>query len=35
MPIDLDDIIIALAHRVRREILTWLMDPRASFPAQE
>ncbi|AHG39623.1 ArsR family transcriptional regulator [Pseudomonas syringae CC1557] len=35
MPIDLDDIIKALAHPVRREILTWLKDPRASFPAQE
>ncbi|AKF50035.1 MULTISPECIES: ArsR/SmtB family transcription factor [Pseudomonas] len=35
MPIDLDDIIKALAHPVRREILTWLKNPRASFPAQE
>lgn len=35
MPIDLDDIIKALAHPVRREILTWLKDPRASFPAQQ
>ena len=35
MPIDLDDIIKALAHPVRREILTWLKDPRATFPSQE
>ncbi|GAO95623.1 ArsR family transcriptional regulator [Pseudomonas syringae pv. actinidiae] len=35
MQIDLDDIIKALAHPVRREILTWLKDPRTTFPAQE
>ncbi|MEE5174779.1 helix-turn-helix transcriptional regulator [Pseudomonas alliivorans] len=35
MPIDLDDIIKALAHPVRREILTWLKDPRTAFPSQE
>ena len=35
MPIDLDDIIKALAHPVRRDILTWLKDPRATFPSQE
>ncbi|GFM89957.1 transcriptional regulator [Pseudomonas cichorii] len=35
MTIDLDEIIKALAHPLRREILTWLKDPRASFPTQE
>ncbi|MBA1230126.1 helix-turn-helix transcriptional regulator [Pseudomonas viridiflava] len=35
MPIDLDDIIKALAHPVRREILTWLKDPRTTFASQE
>ncbi|MDF2642017.1 MAG: ArsR family transcriptional regulator [Pseudomonas sp.] len=35
MTIDLDEIMKALAHPVRREILTWLKDPRASFPSQE
>lgn len=35
MPIDLDDIIKALAHPLRREILLWLKDPYASFPGQE
>ncbi|MCD5993395.1 helix-turn-helix transcriptional regulator [Pseudomonas sp. CDFA 602] len=35
MPLDLDDIIKALAHPVRRDILTWLKDPRGTFPAQE
>ncbi|RML51914.1 ArsR family transcriptional regulator [Pseudomonas amygdali pv. morsprunorum] len=35
MQIDLDDIIKALAHPVRREILSWLKDPRTTFPAQE
>ncbi|RMU98691.1 ArsR family transcriptional regulator [Pseudomonas syringae pv. tomato] len=35
MQIDLDDIIKALAHPVRREILTWLKVPRTTFPAQE
>lgn len=34
MPLDLDDIIKALAHPVRREILSWLKDPAAHFPAQ-
>ncbi|MEZ0198155.1 transcriptional regulator, partial [Pseudomonas qingdaonensis] len=27
MPLDLDEIIKALAHPVRREILSWLKDP--------
>ncbi|MEG1629444.1 MAG: transcriptional regulator, partial [Pseudomonas sp.] len=27
MPLDLDEIIKALAHPVRREILNWLKDP--------
>jgi ArsR family transcriptional regulator len=31
---DLDDIIKALAHPVRREILGWLKDPEKSFPTQ-
>ena len=34
MPIDLDEIIKALAHPVRREILNALKDPDASFPGQ-
>ncbi|WP_426140292.1 ArsR/SmtB family transcription factor [Pseudomonas sp. DWP3-1-2] len=35
MPIDLDEIIKALAHPVRREILVWLKDPLTSFPDQQ
>jgi len=35
MPIDLDEIIKALAHPVRREILVWLKDPLVCFPDQE
>jgi DNA-binding transcriptional ArsR family regulator len=35
MPIDLDDIIKALAHPVRREILAWLKDPHVCFPDQD
>ncbi|NER61866.1 helix-turn-helix transcriptional regulator [Pseudomonas sp. MAFF212428] len=34
MPLDLDEIIKALAHPVRREILNWLKDPHTSFPDQ-
>jgi len=34
MPLDLDEIIKALAHPVRREILHWLKDPAAHFPAK-
>jgi DNA-binding transcriptional ArsR family regulator len=34
MTIDLDEVIKALAHPVRREILTWLKDPLACFPDQ-
>ena len=34
MSIDLDEIIKALAHPVRREILSWLKDPLACFPDQ-
>ncbi|AIZ33892.1 ArsR/SmtB family transcription factor [Pseudomonas sp. K1(2024)] len=34
MPLDLDDIIKALAHPVRRDILNWLKDPAAHFPEQ-
>ncbi|MDE3022650.1 MAG: helix-turn-helix transcriptional regulator [Pseudomonadota bacterium] len=32
---DLDDIIKALAHPIRREILGWLKIPQKSFPDQE
>ncbi|MDY7566364.1 helix-turn-helix transcriptional regulator [Pseudomonas sp. RTC3] len=35
MSIDLDEIIKALAHPVRREILAWLKDPHACFPNQD
>jgi ArsR family transcriptional regulator len=35
MPIDLDEIIKALAHPVRRQILGWLKDPQTCFPNQE
>jgi DNA-binding transcriptional ArsR family regulator len=31
---DIDDIIKALAHPLRREILGWLKDPKKSFPGQ-
>lgn len=34
MPLDLDEIIKALAHPVRRDILTWLKDPKNQFPEQ-
>lgn len=34
MIIDLDEIIKALAHPVRREILVWLKDPDTYFSAQ-
>lgn len=34
MPLDLDEIIKALAHPVRREILGWLKDPQTCFPNQ-
>jgi len=34
MPIDLDDIIKALAHPVRRDILHWLKNPETEFPEQ-
>jgi ArsR family transcriptional regulator len=34
MPLDLDEIIKALAHPVRREILDWLKDPATQFPDQ-
>lgn len=34
MPLDLDEIIKALAHPVRREILNWLKDPERQFPDQ-
>jgi len=32
---DIDDIIKALAHPLRREILGWLRDPQKSFASQE
>ncbi|QKZ06634.1 MULTISPECIES: ArsR/SmtB family transcription factor [Pseudomonas] len=34
MPLDLDEIIKALAHPVRRDILGWLKNPEAEFPDQ-
>ncbi|WP_434610033.1 helix-turn-helix transcriptional regulator [Pseudomonas sp. D2-30] len=34
MTLDLDEIIKALAHPVRRDILNWLKDPKAQFPEQ-
>ena len=34
MPLDLDEIIKALAHPVRREILSWLKDPATQCPDQ-
>ena len=35
LPPDLDDIIKALAHPVRRDILHWLKTPQGSFPGQQ
>lgn len=32
---DIDNIIKALAHPVRRDILDWLKDPEHNFPEQE
>jgi DNA-binding transcriptional ArsR family regulator len=32
---ELDDIIKALAHPVRRDILRWLKEPERYFPEQE
>ncbi|UUY08274.1 ArsR family transcriptional regulator [Pseudomonas sp. J452] len=34
-PLDLDEIIKALAHPVRREILQWLKEPHKHFADQE
>ncbi|MET3454391.1 ArsR/SmtB family transcription factor [Pseudomonas kilonensis] len=34
MTLDLDEIIKALAHPVRRDILNWLKDPKVQFPEQ-
>ncbi|MBA1261806.1 ArsR/SmtB family transcription factor [Stutzerimonas sp. NM35] len=34
MPDDFDDIIKALAHPLRREILQWLKEPQLYFPQQ-
>ncbi|MEO4047501.1 helix-turn-helix transcriptional regulator [Pseudomonas sp. CAU 1711] len=34
-PIDLDEIIKALAHPVRREILQWLKEPEKHFADQQ
>ena len=31
---DIDDVIKALAHPVRREILGWLKQPQLNFPSQ-
>ncbi|MET1080019.1 MAG: helix-turn-helix transcriptional regulator [Pseudomonas sp.] len=35
MPIDLDEIIKALAHPVRREMLQWLKEPQKYFAEQD
>lgn len=35
MPIDIDEIIKALAHPVRRDMLQWLKAPEQHFDAQE
>jgi ArsR family transcriptional regulator len=35
MPIDIDEVIKALAHPVRRDILHWLKDPQVYFADQE
>jgi ArsR family transcriptional regulator len=35
MPIDIDEVIKALAHTVRRDILHWLKDPQVYFADQE
>ena len=35
MPPDFDDVIKALAHPVRRDILHWLKDPEAYFAEQD
>lgn len=35
LTLDMDDIIKALAHPLRREILVWLKEPKKSFPMQE
>lgn len=35
MTIDLDEVIKALAHPVRRDILHWLKDPQAYFADQD
>jgi DNA-binding transcriptional ArsR family regulator len=32
---DIDDIIKALAHPLRREMLGWLKEPKRSFPGQQ
>ena len=34
MSLDLDEIIKALAHPMRREILAWLKDPQSNFQDQ-
>ncbi|MFP6847383.1 MAG: helix-turn-helix transcriptional regulator [Pseudomonas sp.] len=35
MPFDIDEVIKALAHPVRRDILHWLKDPQAYFADQD
>jgi ArsR family transcriptional regulator len=35
MQLDIDEVIKALAHPVRRDILHWLKDPQAYFADQE
>lgn len=34
-PIDADEVVKALAHPVRRQILAWLKAPESSFPGQK
>lgn len=35
LPPDMDDLVKALAHPVRRDILRWLKTPQRSFPGQQ
>ncbi|MCY1491361.1 Helix-turn-helix domain protein [compost metagenome] len=35
MPLDLDEVLKALAHPVRREMLQWLKDPERHFVEQD
>ncbi len=35
LALDMDDVVKALAHPLRRKILVWLKEPKKSFPMQE